>query len=294
VPLRDALIEVRVVDPVDGVARYTNLYSQTDRDGRAALRLDPGNYRIYVHPPWYGQQLGFAELEVTIVDGGARLDEAVTLRSPNVRGSVQVTSGVPASWSWIEVERLAPTPSVSLPGVHTRRDGTFATGLSDGTYLLRVWSSDARASSGPLEAIVRIESDAVVSWRYSVEADGTDNCADGEDPCLVALSFDDSAVQSNVAGVVSRGGVDGEPVANTFLVASATGPGAGGTPSTWSVTVVTGPDGTFGLLAPTDIEISIAIILERGMTVERVAVPGTFRAGDTGIVIDVDALVAAG
>lgn len=290
--LRDALIEIRVVDPVDGVARYTNLYSQTDRDGRAALRLLPGVYRIYVHPPWYGQQLGFAELEITILDGGPRIEENVTLRSPNVRGSVQVTSGVPASWSWIEIETVETTP-VSLPGVHVRRDGTFATGLGDGEYLLRVWSSHARASSGPLEAFVTIESDEVVAWRYVLDVGGV-NCDPAADTCLVELSFDDTTVRPNVTGTVTRGGADGDAVSNTFLIATATGPGSGGTPATWTRTIVTGSDGTFSLLVPTDIEFTIAVVLEQGMTVERVAVPGTFAAGDTDIVVDVDATVGAG
>ncbi len=284
-----AYVEVRPAPGSDD-RRYSVAWASTNRQGRTPLTLAPGTYRVFVHPPWWSTDLAFASFDIEVVDGGATSTEQVVLRAPNVRGTLDLVAGPSGDGGWIEVENLTPGSEQQLPGTQVRLDGTFRLGLPTGQHLLRVWSDDARASAGPLEAVVTIDgSGSVSAWRYAVEASGVDNCPSGVDPCTLALSYDDVAVQPNLTGTVVR---DGTAVEGAFVTATSTD--ASGSTGPSSRTAVSDGDGVFRMLLPDGAEVTLTVVLADGDLPVSVVVPGSFTAttGGTGLTIDVAALLA--
>lgn len=275
-PVRFAHLELRLVDPDTGEEQWLPQNGTSDRFGAVSLALAPGDYRLYVTPPWFDRDLSLALVEVTVPATGAA-SATVVLRAPNLVGTLDQGSGVEGG-AWMEV--VVPEGAAPVPGMYVAADGPVAGEFrlslpTDGVYTLVTWPGRGNATTMPLEVVVTVDGGQVTAWRYAVEAPTVDRCP-ASGPCLPDPSFTDAAVAPNFGGTVLRGG---DPVEGAFVNVIATGAGSAGTPADWRGLAVSGADGTFRLRIPTDLTVEVIVVLPEGEAILIAEPPGTFDAG---------------
>lgn len=288
-PIRFAHLELRRYDATTQEWVWVPQNGTADRNGIAKLAVEPGQYRIYVHPPWYASDLAIGLVELTVPVSGD-VTGIVALSGPNVDGTLTLGTGS-TGWAWIEVtptdSSAPPVPGAGVAATGSSA-GTFGLNLADGEYVLTVWPAQGSTATTPLEVVVTVTGGALDAWRFTVQAPGADNCP-ASGTCTLDLSFADPLLAANLDGTVTR---DGTAVEGAFITAIATGAGTSGTPAGWRGSAVTDASGVFGLRIPTDISVELFVAIADGGAVLVGELPGTRDAtSGTGPTLEVGAIL---
>ncbi|MCC7570603.1 cohesin domain-containing protein [Candidatus Micrarchaeota archaeon] len=127
---------------IEGINNYTYRWINTETDGLAHLKLEPGAYRISgydLNARWYQFDYRF---DVTAGHTTASpLEITVRVKGPNVSGQILYGKDggqVPLQWGWASCRKLAAEPGEyeEYFGFETNSEGRFSLTLEDGDYLV--------------------------------------------------------------------------------------------------------------------------------------------------------------
>jgi hypothetical protein len=222
-PVSDSWISVQKYDGTNW--QWSNTGASTNRDGRFALLLETGSYRLEINPPWYLANLGRFAVYFNIADDIAGekfwcdatltrnrdcdpLDPAnsansasdpvrIEMRLPNVVGTV-MDKELPSQQSWVGISGS----DGYWNGTQTDANGTFRFILDDGTYTMYSYPNWSTSTSPYAVTEIVVTNDVITEWRYLTPTQGVDKCADlGSVTCLLQVELVRGA--PSISGTVS-------------------------------------------------------------------------------------------
>jgi len=203
--------------------QWSNTGASTNRNGRFALLLENGKYRMEVNPPWYLANLGRFAVYFVIADdpdnAGEKLwcDATLTLnhdcspvnpasqsvqiemRLPNVVGTV-IDKDLPSKQSWVGISGEYGYWN----GTQTDATGTFRFILDDGTYTMYSYPNWSTSTSPYAVTQIVVTAGLIFSWRYLSPTEGTDKCATVVAPSTCSIQIELDRDTPNVSGTVAR------------------------------------------------------------------------------------------
>ena len=221
-PVSDSWISVQKYDGTNW--QWSNTGASTNRNGRFALLLEAGSYRMEINPPWYLANLGRFAVYFNIADdlenAGEKLwcDATLTsnrdcvpansaselvqiqMRLPNVVGTV-IDKDLPSQQSWVGISGS----DGYWNGTQTDKNGTFRFILDDGTYTMYSYPNWSTSTSPYAVTEVVVMNGSVSTWRYLTPTAGADECATVEAPALCEIEIELDRIPPNVSGTVRRG-----------------------------------------------------------------------------------------
>jgi hypothetical protein len=221
-PVSDSWISVQKYDGTNW--QWSNTGASTNRNGRFALLLETGKYRLEINPPWYLANLGRFAVYFNIADdpdnAGEKLwcDATLTsyrdcvpansasalvqiqMRLPNVVGTV-MDKDLPSQQSWVGISGA----DGYWNGTQTDANGTFRFILDDGTYTMYSHPNWSTSTSPYAVTEIVVTNGSVSSWKYLTPTVGTNECATvvAPAPCEIEIVLD--RIPPNVSGTVRRG-----------------------------------------------------------------------------------------
>jgi hypothetical protein len=220
-PVSDSWISVQKKDGANW--QWSNTGASTNRDGRFALLLETGSYRLEINPPWYLANLGRFAVYFNIADDqntGEKLwcDATLTsnractpakpaselvqiqMRLPNVVGTV-MDKTLPSQQSWVGISGS----DGYWNGTQTDTNGTFRFILDDGTYTMYSYPNWSTSTSPYAVTEIVVTDGSVSTWKYLSPTVGTDECATVEALALCEIEIVLDRTPPNVSGTVRRG-----------------------------------------------------------------------------------------
>lgn len=127
-----ALLSNSYVEVFD-TTRSTYLQGANAAQGRYALFLQPGTYRLTARPPYGSSGMVATSITVTVEKDVQALGHHITLSQPNLTGVVSGRDGVAVAGSVVDV---TDSQGQYIPGAYsvTGSDGRYALLLPSGTY----------------------------------------------------------------------------------------------------------------------------------------------------------------
>jgi hypothetical protein len=221
-PVSDSWISVQKYDGTNW--QWSNTGASTNRDGRFALLLETGSYRLEINPPWYLANLGRFAVYFNIADDLEKVGEKlwcdatltsnrdcvpaklaselvqIQMRLPNVVGTV-MDKELPSQQSWVGISGS----DGYWNGTQTDANGTFRFILDDGTYTMYSYPNWSTSTSPYAVTEIVVTDGSVSKWKYLSPTVGTDECATVEAPALCEIEIVLDRTPPNVSGTVRRG-----------------------------------------------------------------------------------------
>jgi hypothetical protein len=221
-PVSDSWISVQKKDGANW--QWSNTGASTNRDGRFALLLETGSYRLEINPPWYLANLGRFAVYFNIADDLENVGEKlwcnatltsnrncvpmnsatelvqIQMRLPNVVGTV-IDQDLPSQQSWVGISGS----DGYWNGTQTDANGTFRFILDDGTYTMYSYPNWSTSTSPYAVTEIVVTDGSVSTWKYLSPTVGTDECATVEAPALCVIEIVLDRTPPNVSGTVRRG-----------------------------------------------------------------------------------------
>ncbi len=291
-PVSDSWISVQKYDGTNW--QWSNTGASTNRNGRFALLLETGSYRMEINPPWYLANLGRFAVYFNIADDPENVGEKlwcdatltsnrdcaptnsaselvqIQMRLPNVVGTV-IDKDLPSQQSWVGISGA----DGYWNGTQTDATGTFRFILDDGTYTMYSYPNWSKSTSPYAVTEVVVINGSVSTWRYLTPTAGADECATVEAPALCEIEIELDRIPPNVSGTVKRGSTTIEGAFVTVRKGSEV-----------IIRTITDSEGKYEAYLPPDETYDIKVTIVEGQVVS--SLPGSVVPGESMQIRDFD------